>query len=86
MALLLGIGIVVLVNVAASFVNWRADLTSEKRYTLTPATEELMANLPDKMFLRVYLAGELPADLQHLSKSTRELLDEMRVLLSLIHI
>lgn len=79
-ALLLGIGIVVLLNVAASFLNWRADLTSEKRYTLTPATEELMANLPDKMFLRVYLAGELPADLQHLSKSTRELLDEMRVL------
>ncbi|MEO8069454.1 MAG: gliding motility-associated ABC transporter substrate-binding protein GldG [Flavobacteriales bacterium] len=77
-SLLLGVGIVVLLNMAASFVNWRADLTSEKRFTLTEETEALMDSLPDKVFLRVYLAGELPADLQHLSNSTRELLDELR--------
>ena len=79
-ALVLGIGIVVLLNVAASFVNWRADLTSEGRYTLTDGTIALMDSLPDKLFLKVYLAGELPADLQHLSNATRELLDELRAL------
>lgn len=80
LALVLGIGIVVLLNVAASFVNWRADLTSEGRYTLTDETIALMDSLPDKVFLKVYLAGELPADLQHLSNATRELLDELRAL------
>jgi len=79
-SLVLGIGIVVALNVAASFVSWRADLTSEKRYTLTDETAELMRTLPDKVFLKVYLAGELPSDLRYLSNSTRELLDEMRVL------
>lgn len=79
MTLLIGIGCVLLVLFISSFARLRADLTSEKRYTLTPATVELMDSLKDVVFLKVYLAGELPADLRRLSESTRELLDEMRV-------
>ncbi len=79
MALLIGIACVLLVLFISSFVRLRADLTSEKRYTLTPATIELMDSLKDVVFLKVYLAGELPADLRKLSDATRELLDEMRV-------
>lgn len=79
MSLLVGIGCVLLVLVIGSFTRFRADLTSEKRYTLTPATVELMDSLKDVVFLKVYLSGELPADLRKLSEATRELLDEMRV-------
>ncbi len=79
MTLLIGIGCVLLVLFISSFVRLRADLTSEKRYTLTPATVELMDSLQDVVFLKVYLSGELPADLRRLSETTRELLDEMRV-------
>ncbi len=79
MTLLIGIGCVLLVLFIGSFTRLRADLTSEKRYTLTPATEQLMDSLPDVVFLKVYLSGELPADLRKLSEATRELLDEMRV-------
>lgn len=78
--LLLGIGIVLVVLFIGSFARLRADLTSEKRYTLTPATKELVQGLPDIVYVKVYLTGELPADLQLLSNSTRDLLDEMRVL------
>ena len=79
MTLFLGIGCVLLVLFISSFARLRADLTSEKRYTLTPATEDLMDSLQDVVFVKVYLAGELPADLRKLSEATRELLDEMRV-------
>ncbi len=79
MTLLIGIACVLLVLFISSFTRVRADLTSEKRYTLTPATIELMDSLKDVVFLKVYLAGELPADLRRLSEATRELLDEMRV-------
>lgn len=79
MTLVIGIGCVLLVLFISSFVRVRADLTSEKRYTLTPATVQLMDSLEDVVFLKVYLSGELPADLQQLSDATRELLDEMRV-------
>lgn len=75
----IGIGIVLLVIFLGSFLRLRLDLTSEKRYTLRPATETLVQELSDVVYVRVYLSGELPADLQKLSQATRDLLDEMRV-------
>ena len=79
MSLLIGIGCVLLVLFIGSFFRLRVDLTSEQRYTLTPATEQLMDSLKDVVFVKVYLGGELPADLRELNNATRELLDEMRV-------
>ncbi len=78
-SLVIGVGCVVLVLFIGSFTRVRADLTSEKRYTLTSATEELIDSLQDVVYLKIYLSGELPADLRKLSEATRELLDEMRV-------
>jgi len=76
--LAIGVGIVLLVLFIGSFFRLRADLTSEKRYTLTGATRELVEGLEDIVYVKVYLSGELPADLQQLSQATRDLLDEMR--------
>ena len=75
----LGIALVVLVLYIGSFFRLRADLTAEKRYTLTEATRELVEGLDGEIFVKVYLSGELPADLERLSQATRDLLDEMRV-------
>lgn len=75
----IAVGIVLLVLFIGSFFRLRADLTSEKRYTLTPATETLATELEDIVYVKVYLTGELPADLQRLSQATRDLLDELRV-------
>ncbi|MEZ4788618.1 MAG: gliding motility-associated ABC transporter substrate-binding protein GldG [Flavobacteriales bacterium] len=77
--LLLGLAIVGLVLFIGSFARLRADLTDEKRYTLTPSTKQMLEELPDVVYVKVYLTGELPADLQRFSRSIRELLDEMRV-------
>lgn len=77
--LVLGIGIVLLVLFIGSFFRLRLDLTSEKRYTLRPATEELAKGLEDIVYVKVYLTGALPADLERLSQATRDLLDELRV-------
>lgn len=75
----IGIACVLLVLFIGSFTRVRADLTTEKRYTLTDATKNLVDSLPDVVFVKVYLSGALPADLQELSSSLRDLLDEMRV-------
>ncbi len=74
-----GIGIVLLVLFISGFVRLRADLTSEERYTLKATTRELVSGLDDQVFVKVYLAGDLPADLRRLGEATRELLDELRV-------
>lgn len=78
--LLMGIAIVALVLFIGSFLRLRADLTDEGRFTLRPATEEMLAELDDIIYVKVYLEGELPADLEQLSRATKDLLDEMRVL------
>ena len=82
---ILGMVIVVLVNVIASFLFTRFDLTAEKRYTLSPATKSMLRNLSDDVFFRVYLEGELPPGFRRLSNETREMLEEFRAYSDHIH-
>lgn len=56
----------------------RFDLTSEKRHTLTPTTVDLVENLDDVVYVKVYLAGEFPADYRRLQRAIKDKLDEMR--------
>ena len=77
-ALLLGIVIIMLLNVISYFVFYRIDLTSEKRYSLSPATKKILKNLDEIVYFRVYLDGEFPAGFKRLRNETREMLDEFR--------
>src|ERR1700741_5296078 len=71
--------IIVVINVISTFVFTRFDLTSEKRYTLSPATKEFLGKLEDVVYVKVYLEGDFPAGFKRLRNETRELLDEFRV-------
>ncbi|HNP18822.1 MAG TPA: gliding motility-associated ABC transporter substrate-binding protein GldG [Fulvivirga sp.] len=77
--LLIGIVLVVWINMLSSMYFERFDLTEEQRYTIKPATKELLKNLDDKVFIEVYLDGELNASFKRLQRSIRETLDEFRV-------
>ncbi|MBI9037068.1 MAG: gliding motility-associated ABC transporter substrate-binding protein GldG [Bacteroidales bacterium] len=76
--LLFGILIIILVNIISNFVYTRFDLTSEKRYSLSDATKELLKNLDDIVYFQIYLDGEFPAGFKRLRNETREMLDEFR--------
>ncbi|HEX4887028.1 MAG TPA: gliding motility-associated ABC transporter substrate-binding protein GldG [Luteibaculaceae bacterium] len=75
-----GIGFLVLflLNIGGAFYYFRFDLTSEKRHTLTPETVQLVQNLEDVVFVRVYLEGEFPADFKRLRNAVEERLAELR--------
>ena len=70
--------IVLVLNVIGSFVFTRFDLTSEKRYTLSPTTKEILGNLDDYVYFKVYLEGDFPAGFKKLRRETKEMLDEFR--------
>ena len=70
--------IVVVVNVIGSFVFTRFDLTSEKRYTLSDTTKEILGKLNDYVYFKVYLEGDFPAGFKKLRRETKEMLDEFR--------
>src|SRR4051812_37228295 len=71
--------ILILLNIVSSFLFHRFDLTSEKRYTLSPATKKLLSNLDDVVYVKVYLDGDFPAGFKRLSNETKEMLDEFRI-------
>ena len=73
-----GLLIILLANFIGSFLFTRFDLTAEKRYSLSPATKELLKGIDDIVFFRIYLDGEFPAGFKRLRNSTKEMLDEFR--------
>lgn len=77
-SLLIGVLVIVLLNFSASLFFERFDLTSEKRYSLSDASKELVNNLDDIIYVKVYLEGDFPAAYKKLRDETREMLDEFR--------
>lgn len=76
---LIGLMLLVILNQLAGHFPVRWDLTEEKRFSIQPATKELLQNLEDVVYVDVYLDGELPAGFARLKKSIRETLDEFRI-------
>jgi ABC-2 type transport system permease protein len=70
--------IVIMLNVVGKYVFTRFDLTTEKRYTLSSQTKEMIRNLDDIVFIRVYLEGDLPAQYKRLRNEARIMLNEFR--------
>lgn len=71
---------VVLLNVLASFVYSRFDLTEEKRYSLSAPTKVLLQSLEEPVVIDVYLEGdELPAVVRKFRNAVDDFLYEMKL-------
>ncbi|MGB3902734.1 MAG: gliding motility-associated ABC transporter substrate-binding protein GldG [Bacteroidales bacterium] len=66
------------INIIASFLYFRIDLTSEKRYSLSPATKNILKNLDDYVYFQVFLDGNLSPSYKRLQKTIIETLDEFK--------
>ena len=67
------------VAVAGSFLRIRADLTEDRRYTLSEPTRKVLSAVRNDIFVQVYLDGEMPIPFKRLKRSVREMLDEFRI-------
>ena len=67
--------IIVAINFLASVFHSRLDLTKEKRYTLSKATKQLLANLEEPVMIEVFVHKEsLPSEVKKLENSINEFL------------
>lgn len=71
--LLLGL---LLINFLSYQLFERFDLTSDKRYTLSAATEEIIAAADKPVVIDVFLKGDFPPEFLRLQRETRYLLEE----------
>ncbi|RFM29701.1 gliding motility-associated ABC transporter substrate-binding protein GldG [Deminuibacter soli] len=62
----------------ASLFHYRADLTAEKRFSLSNATRKILNNIDTPVMVQVFLTGDLPADYKKLGSATSDLLNEFR--------
>lgn len=74
--ILLTTGIIILVNILGSKFSLRLDLTEDKRYTLSSATEDLLVNLPEPVTITAFFSGNLPPQLDNIRRDFRDMLVE----------
>lgn len=72
--------VVVLVNVVVSGWFIRLDLTKNSVNTLSPATENLLKGLKDRMIVRVYFNSDLPSPYNNNRRALTDILQELRSL------
>jgi ABC-2 type transport system permease protein len=71
---------VILIIFIVPFTNIRYDLTSEKRYTLSPVTRQTLKKLDETIIVKVYLEGDMPIGFKRLQTAIHNTLDEFRVI------
>ena len=74
-----GLVLVVLINLVASNLFFRIDLTEEKRFTIKEPTRKLLSDLQDDVYIEVFLEGDLNSQFRRFRKSIRETLEEFRI-------
>ncbi|MDD3721604.1 MAG: gliding motility-associated ABC transporter substrate-binding protein GldG [Lutibacter sp.] len=70
----------ILLNFIGSKIYKRFDLTEDKRYTLSKATEKIVENVKDLIVVTVYLKGDFPAEFKRLQTETKLHLEELKAL------
>jgi len=69
--------ILIALNILFSFFYLRIDLTADKRNSLSPTTIKMLKELPDRVYVKVFLQGKNnPADYQIFAQKTKEKLEE----------
>ncbi|MGI4969760.1 MAG: DUF7088 domain-containing protein, partial [Janthinobacterium lividum] len=66
------IGALFILNFVAQRFFFRLDLTEEKRYTMSPATKQLLTDLKTPVTVTVYLTGDFPPAFRRLEQAVRE--------------
>ncbi|MET3026456.1 gliding motility-associated ABC transporter substrate-binding protein GldG [Flavobacterium sp. UW10123] len=76
----LGITILILVvlNVLGTLFFHRFDLTKDQRYTLSPTSLGIVKQVQNPLSIKIYMAGDLPADFRRLQQETKQLLEEFQ--------
>ena len=73
------LAVIATVCIVSHFFFFRLDLTSDRRYTLSPQTKVLMKSLEEPVLINLYLDGDLNAGFLRLKHATTDFLDEFKV-------
>lgn len=76
----IALAVIVATNFFSSYMFVRADLTGDKKYSLTDFTKQYLRNLKGNVMIRVYLDGnQLPVSFKRMRSEIKDRLDEFRI-------
>ncbi len=70
--------LIVCANVMASFIYTRFDFTSEKRFTLSTTTKDILQKVDKPITITVFLEGDFPSGFKRLKLATYDLLSDFK--------
>ena len=70
---------VVIVNLIASKVYQRFDLTKDHRYTLSKTSKSLISDLDSPLVIDVFLEGDFPSEFRLLQTEVRQIIEEFQL-------
>jgi gliding-associated putative ABC transporter substrate-binding component GldG len=72
------IGIIILINILADFLFIRLDFSSDKRYTLSKSTKDIIKSIKEPVTVKAYFSENLPPDILKTRRDFKEILVEYR--------
>ena len=73
---ILYIFVIVLINVVCVSLFFRADLTNDKIYSLSPASQDVVATLSEPLSIKVFFSKDLPPPHNNTERYLKDLLEE----------
>lgn len=71
------VGLLLLNGIGISFFH-RFDLTKDKRYTLSDISLNIIKQVQNPLYIKVYMQGNLPAEFKRLQQETKQILEEFQ--------
>jgi gliding-associated putative ABC transporter substrate-binding component GldG len=77
-SVLITIGILLIINTIGHQFFYRFDLTKDHRYTLSSTSLDIVKQVKEPLYIKIYLQGDLPAEFIRLQRETQQLLEEFQ--------
>ena len=75
------LAVLILINIIGALVNVKVDMTEDSRYSLAKGTENFLAdekNFENRISLKIYLEGDLPAEIQRFRNAIEDKLKDFK--------
>ena len=72
------ITVIIIINILSGNVNLSIDFTKDNIHAISKQSKTILENLEDKIFIKVYLDGDYPAEFKHLQNCTYDLLKRFK--------
>ena len=74
--------LVLVINSLFYLIDLRIDLTNDKKHSISAETKQILSQLEDIVFLKIYLDGDFPAEFKHLQSELINLLNSFKAITS----